>query len=60
MDAKCPDSKCVYVMVNKMVKMKYVLNEGGRLNNPRPGTVLDHSIMKKDVYDFYLVNVQCR
>lgn len=47
-------------MVNKRVKTKMVMNNSGRLENPRPGTVLDHSILSKDAYDFYLVSAACR
>lgn len=47
-------------MVNKRVKTKIVVDNQGRLENPRPGTVLDHSITPQSVYDFYLVSQNVR
>jgi len=52
-------SKITYVLVNTRVKTKFVKAEG-RLQNPMPGTVLDHSVVKKDSHEFYLVSASCR
>ena len=49
-------TKFAFIMVNKRVKTKMILEQNGRLENPRSGTVLDHSITAQDVYDFYLVS----
>lgn len=57
---KMAECKFIYVMVNKRVKTKVVSNQNGRLMNPRAGTVLDHSILKKDAYDFFLISANCR
>ena len=53
-------SKMMLVMCNTKVKTKMILDNKGRLDNPMPGTVLDHSIVKKDMYDFYLVSTVSR
>jgi aubergine-like protein len=47
-------------MINKRVKSKMIAESGGRLMNPQPGTVLDHSVTQNEVYDFYLVTTNCR
>jgi aubergine len=47
-------------MVNKRVNTRIIADNGGKLANPMPGTVLDHSITQPDVYDFYMVNTNCR
>ncbi|TNV83116.1 hypothetical protein FGO68_gene11586 [Halteria grandinella] len=54
--------KCKYafIMVNKRVKTKIIWDNNGRLENPRSGTVLDHSITPQNTYDFYLVSQNCR
>ena len=54
------DIKITFVMVNKRVKTKLVLENQGRIQNPPPGTVLDHSLTAKGGYDFYLVSQHCR
>jgi len=43
-----------FVMVNKRIKTKLVVNQNGRLVNPQPGTVLDHTVTGK-FFDFYMV-----
>lgn len=52
--------KVAFIMVNKRVKTKLVLENNGRITNPPPGTVLDHSLTGKGSYDFYLVSQHCR
>ena len=49
-------TKFAFIMVNKRVKTKMILEQNGRLENPRSGTVLDYAITPQDVYDFYLVS----
>ena len=53
------DVKITAIMINKKVKTKFCENSNGRLVNPVPGTVLDHTITK-GLYDFYLVSTICR
>ena len=50
------DCKILFLMVNKRVKTKLILDNGGRLMNPPPGTVLDHTLTNRGSYDFYLVS----
>lgn len=50
----------MFVMCNTKVKAKMILEKGNRFENPTPGTVIDHSIVKKDMYDFYLVSTLSR
>jgi hypothetical protein len=47
-------------MVNKRVKTKMISENNGRMQNPVPGTVLDHSITAKDLQDFYIVTTTSR
>lgn len=55
-------SKCkiAYIMCNTKVKTKFVQKNGNNYDNPKCGTVLDHSVVKKDLYDFYLVSTSSR
>lgn len=54
------NSKFMLVMCNTKVKTKMICKNGPRFDNPRPGTVIDHSIVKKGLYDFYLVSTVSR
>lgn len=58
---KLDKTKMMFVMCNTKVKTKLILeDQGKKFKNPLPGTVLDHSIVKKDTYDFYLVSTLTR
>ena len=46
----------LFIMVNKRVKTKLIADVNGRISNPQPGTVLDHSVIKKDSYEFFLIS----
>ena len=54
------ETKMLFIMVNKRVKTKLIVDQNGRISNPQPGTVLDHSIVKKDSYEFFLVSQNTR
>jgi aubergine-like protein len=54
-----PGAKMLFCCVNKKVKTKYLLNQG-RVEAPKPGTVVDHTITSKDFYDFYLVSTHAK
>lgn len=41
------DAKIIFVMVNKRVKTKFVSQNNGRIEVPKPGTVIDNAITKK-------------
>ncbi|CDW90249.1 macronuclear development protein 1 [Stylonychia lemnae] len=54
-------SKFIFVMVNKRVKARFMLdNGGGRLDNAQPGTVIDHSVTPNNTYDFFLISQACK
>lgn len=52
--------KFLFVMVNKRVKQKIISDNQGRLQNPIPGTCVDHSITAQDLQDFYIVTTTSR
>jgi aubergine-like protein len=54
------DTKMMYLMCNTKIKTKFVMKNGNRYDNPKVGTILDHSVVKKDLYDFFLVSTQSR
>ena len=54
------DIKYSFVMVNKRVKTKLVVENQGKLDNPQPGTVLDHGITPHGLYDFFLISQSVR
>lgn len=44
------------VVVQKRINTRfYVQTSGGKVDNPLPGTVLDHTITRRGLQDFYLV-----
>jgi len=50
-----PHPSIAIVVVQKKVKTKFFLLDAGTVQNPCAGTVLDHDITRRDLYDFYLV-----
>ena len=44
------------VIVQKRIKTRIYLLDAGAVQNPCAGTVLDHDITMRDLYDFYLVS----
>ncbi|XP_020903024.2 piwi-like protein Ago3 [Exaiptasia diaphana] len=56
--------KMTVIVVQKRINTRLFLSEGrgpqSRLANPGPGTVLDHTITRKDWYDFFLVSQHVR
>ncbi|KAK3727509.1 hypothetical protein QZH41_018372 [Actinostola sp. cb2023] len=56
--------KMTVIVVQKRINTRLFLSEGrgpqSRLTNPSPGTVLDHTITRKDWYDFFLVSQHVR
>lgn len=44
------------VVVQKRISARfYVAKQGGEVVNPSPGSVLDHTVTRRGLYDFYLV-----
>ena len=54
------DAKFLFVMVNKRVKTKFVIQRGDRVLVPQPGTCIDDHITKNGLYDFFMVSTHCR
>ena len=50
----------LFIMVNKRIKTKLISEDNGRLSNPAPGTVVDHTITAEGLFDFYLVTTTSR
>lgn len=50
----------VFIMVNKKIKTKLVVEANGRPSNPRPGCLVDHTITGRESYDFYMVCAESR
>lgn len=53
------EPKLTFLIVQKRIKVKLFLqNKFGKeaLTNPPPGTVLDHTVTSRKLYDFYLVS----
>ncbi|XP_043938048.1 piwi-like protein 2 [Protopterus annectens] len=47
--------RMVVMVVQKRVSTNLYLAEGGRLETPPPGTILDHTVTKRNWIDFYLL-----
>ena len=51
-----PRPNVAVVIVQKRIKTRIYLLDAGAVQNPCAGTVLDHDITMRDLYDFYLVS----
>ncbi|XP_059057844.1 piwi-like protein Ago3 [Achroia grisella] len=45
-----------YVVVQKRINTRIFMKAGSGFENPHPGTVVDHSITRRDWYDFLIVS----
>jgi len=45
-----------FVVVQKRINTRIFLQQSKDCENPAPGTVLDHTVTKRDWYDFFLVS----
>ena len=53
--------KLTVVVVQKRINTRIFQQAGGNnLDNPPPGTVLDHTVTRRDMYDFFLVSQHVR
>ncbi|XP_038059144.1 piwi-like protein 1 [Patiria miniata] len=52
--------KCAVIVVKKRINNRFFSVNGGKLNNPPPGTVIDSVVTKPDLYDFFLVSQSVR
>lgn len=44
-----------YVVCQKNINTRIMLEKGSSFENPPPGTIVDHSVTRKYLYDFFLV-----
>lgn len=44
-----------YIVVQKRINTKFFRKEGRELVNPLPGTVIDHTVTRKYLSDFFLI-----
>eukprot|EP00092_Neocalanus_flemingeri_P023338 GFUD01025304.1.p1 GENE.GFUD01025304.1~~GFUD01025304.1.p1 ORF type:complete len:970 (+),score=314.12 GFUD01025304.1:89-2998(+) len=45
-----------FIVVQKRINTRIFYMSGKELDNPPPGTVLDHTVTRRDWYDFFLVS----
>jgi len=45
-----------FIVVQKRINTRIFHKVGKELDNPPPGTILDHTVTKRDWYDFFLVS----
>lgn len=49
------DPKIVHLVVNKRINARFYTNQGGKVNNPPLGTIIDRAVVEKSGYDFYVM-----
>lgn len=55
------DCTVCFVVVQKRINTRiFRLRDGDQLENPYPGTVLDHTVTRRHLYDFFLVSQHVR
>ncbi|KAK6165172.1 hypothetical protein SNE40_023615 [Patella caerulea] len=54
------EPKMAVVIVQKRINTRIFLNRGNSMDNPPPGSVIDHDITRRDWYDFFLVSQHVR
>eukprot|EP00795_Rhopilema_esculentum_P012740 gene12740-3467_t len=54
--------KMAVIVVQKRINMRIfaATSQGGKLDNPPPGSVVDHTVTRKDWFDFFLVSQHVR
>ncbi|KAL8604204.1 hypothetical protein ACOMHN_014772 [Nucella lapillus] len=53
--------KLTVVIVQKRINTRiFQQTGGGHLDNPPPGTVLDHTVTRRDLYDFFVISQHVR
>jgi len=52
--------KLAVVIVQKRINTKLFMQSKGSLENPPPGSVMDHTVTKRDYYDFLLISQHVR
>eukprot|EP00095_Tigriopus_kingsejongensis_P011291 maker-scaffold14_size734282-snap-gene-2.24 protein:Tk11291 transcript:maker-scaffold14_size734282-snap-gene-2.24-mRNA-1 annotation:"piwi-like protein 1" len=46
----------VFVVVQKRINTRIYMSKMGVVSNPAPGTIVDHTITRRNFYDFFLVS----
>ncbi|KAK9506113.1 hypothetical protein O3M35_008106 [Rhynocoris fuscipes] len=54
------DPKFLFVIVQKRISTRIFMEERNDYVNPSPGTVLDHTVTRKELWDFFLVSQNVR
>lgn len=54
------DCNICYVIVQKRINTRLFSKGDGGLENPAPGSILDHTVTRKQFYDFFLVSQHVR
>ncbi|XP_063698555.1 protein argonaute-3 [Culicoides brevitarsis] len=49
------DPQFTFIVVQKRINTRMMAIKGNELINPQPGTIVDHSVTRKHLFDFYLV-----
>lgn len=50
-----------FVVVQKRINTRmFAIDRGGGLSNPNPGSILDHSVTRRTMYDFFLISQSVR
>nr|XP_005889912.1 PREDICTED: piwi-like protein 3 [Bos mutus] len=53
--------KLTFIVVKKRINTRFFIEkDGGRLNNPSPGTVIDLKVTRTEWYDFFIVSQSVR
>ncbi|XP_054725856.1 protein argonaute-3 [Anastrepha obliqua] len=52
--------KITFIVIQKRINTRYFAMNGTNADNPPPGTVVDNSITRSKMYDFYLVSQAVR
>lgn len=53
-------AKITFVVVQKRINTRLFANNKSELSNPLPGTVLDHTVTQRYLYDFFLISQMVR
>nr|DBA32427.1 TPA: hypothetical protein GDO54_000221 [Pyxicephalus adspersus] len=54
------DPKLTVVVVKKRINARFFAVQGGRLQNPPPGTIVDTEVTRPEWYDFFIVSQSVR
>jgi len=52
--------KLTVIICQKRINTRLFARQGERLDNPPPGSIMDHTVTRRDKYDFFLVSQHVR